>query len=142
MEQLPSTPEQLVVLLLPLQLIEPPPAQFAATTQRDFSPRIAGRFAAVTGAGPAREARKALSSGAPCGTLAAVAGGTRKIRQARIIENPRTIFFMMISFVETMLPFVEGHPFWNQTRPAYATGRGSTAAFCTQSGRLYCGQLW
>jgi hypothetical protein len=98
-EQLPSTPEQLVVLVSLLQLTEPPPAQVAATTQRDFSPRIAGRFATVTGAGPAREARKVLSVGAPCDPLAAVAGGTRKIRQARIIETPKTIFFMTISFL-------------------------------------------
>jgi hypothetical protein len=99
---LPSTAEQLVVLLLPLQLTEPPPAQAAAAAQRDFSPRTAGRFAAVTGAG-VREARKALSVGAPCDTLAAVAGGTRKIRQARIIETPKAILFMTISFLESKL---------------------------------------
>jgi hypothetical protein len=57
-EQFWSVAEQLVVLLLPLQLMVPPGPQFAEAVQRDF-PR-AGCFAAATGAtGAAREARKA-----------------------------------------------------------------------------------
>lgn len=58
-EQFWSVPVQLVVLLLPLQLIVPPVPQFAETVQRAFPPR-AGRFAAGVGAtGVAREATKA-----------------------------------------------------------------------------------
>lgn len=54
-----SVAEQLVVLLLPLQLMVPPGPQFAEAVQRAFPP-IAGRFAAGVGAtGAARAARKA-----------------------------------------------------------------------------------
>ena len=95
-EQSWSTAEQLVVLLLPSQLMVPPDPQFAEAVQRAFPVR-AGRFAMGTGAGVAREARKALSDGAPCGTPAAVAGGTRKTKTDRIIEIPKAIFFMTIS---------------------------------------------
>jgi hypothetical protein len=98
-EQFWSAPEQLVVLLLPLQLIVPPDPQFAETLQRAFPPR-AGRFAAGVGAGVPREARKTLSAGAPCDPPAAAAGGTRKANTAKLIEIPRTIFFMTISFLE------------------------------------------
>jgi len=56
---LPSTAEQLAVLLLPWQLTVPPNAQFAVAVQRAFGPK-AGRFATGTGAtGGAREERKA-----------------------------------------------------------------------------------
>ena len=58
-EQFWSVAEQLVVLLLPLQLMVPPVPQFAEAVQRAFSPRT-GRFAAGAGAtGVARAARKA-----------------------------------------------------------------------------------
>jgi hypothetical protein len=100
-EQFWSVPEQLVVLLLPLQLMVPPDPQFAEAVQRAF-PWIAGRFAAVTGAG-AREARKSLSAGTPCERLAAAAGGTRKASATRLMEIPRPIFFMTISFLRTKL---------------------------------------
>ena len=106
--QLWSAAEQLEILVLLLQLTMVPSPQFAVAVQRDF-PTIAGCFAADTGAGPARLARKTLSGGAPCDTLAAVAGGARKIRQARIIETPRTIFFMTISFLESKLCSPESH---------------------------------
>ncbi|HEY0558098.1 MAG TPA: hypothetical protein VGG20_27860, partial [Thermoanaerobaculia bacterium] len=70
-------PEQLVVLLLPLQLMVPPGPQFAEAVQRAF-PWIAGRFAAVTAAGVPREARKTPSAGTlRCG-VAAAAGEMRK----------------------------------------------------------------
>lgn len=96
--QLWSAAEQLEMLVLLLQLTVVPSPQFAVAVQRDF-PTIAGCFAAETGAGPTRLDRKALSVGAPCDTLAAVAGGTRKIRQAKIIETPRATFFMTVSFL-------------------------------------------
>lgn len=58
-EQFWSVAVQLVVLLLPLQLIVPLVPQFAEAVQRAFPPR-AGRFAASVGAtGAARAARKA-----------------------------------------------------------------------------------
>jgi hypothetical protein len=58
-EQFWSVAEQLVVLLLPLQLMVPLVPQFAEAVHRDFPPR-AGRFAAGVGAtGAARAARNA-----------------------------------------------------------------------------------
>src|SRR4051812_9945343 len=98
-EQSWSTAEQLVVLLLPSQLMVPPGPQFAEAVHRAFPVR-AGRFAMGTGAGVAREARKVLSDGAPCGTPAAVAGGTRKTKAVRITEIPQAIFFIAVSFLE------------------------------------------
>ena len=56
--QLPSTAEQLVVLLLPLQLTVPLSQQFAVAEQRDLAP-ICGRLAAGVAVGTAREARNA-----------------------------------------------------------------------------------
>jgi hypothetical protein len=56
--QLLSVAVQLVVLLLPEQLTVLPSQQFAVALQRAFLP-MAGRLAASTGAGAAREARKA-----------------------------------------------------------------------------------
>jgi hypothetical protein len=95
-----SALEQLVVLLLPSQLMGPD-AQFTEAVQSAFPCMpVDGRFAAGTGAGAAREARKLLSVGAPCGRLAAIAGDMQKPRAIRIIETPRTIFFMTISFLE------------------------------------------
>jgi hypothetical protein len=66
----------------------------------DFSWPAAGCFAAGTAKlGLAREARKALSVGAPCGgpcggPAANRAGDMRKPRAAKARETPKTIFFM------------------------------------------------
>jgi hypothetical protein len=98
--------EQLVVLLLPLQLIVPPGPQFAVALQRAF-PWIAGRVATDIGVftGAARDARKAwsatLSIGATRGESgAAIAGDAIRLRDAKTNESPRTIFFITISFLE------------------------------------------
>jgi hypothetical protein len=93
-EQFWSADEQLVVLLLPLQWMVPPDPQFAEAVQRALS----GRVAMGVGAGVPREARKALSAGAACGGVAAIAGGARKPRTARVMEKPRAILFIAISF--------------------------------------------
>jgi len=64
-EQLPSTAEQLVLLLLPSQLTVPPAAQFAVAVHRAFSitPPMRGRFAAGVGAGvPTGAASEAMKA--------------------------------------------------------------------------------
>src|SRR4029077_4174628 len=96
-EQFWSVLEQLVVLLLPLQWMVPTDPQFAEALQRALSRRVA----MGAGAGVPREARKALSAGAACGGVAAIAGGVRKPRTARVMENPRAIFFITISFLRS-----------------------------------------
>ncbi|MEO6193086.1 MAG: hypothetical protein ABIS20_08770 [Thermoanaerobaculia bacterium] len=90
-EQFWSVAEQLVVLLLPLQLMVPPVPQFAEAVQRAF-PR-AGRFAAGVGAtGIARAARKAWSAALTAG--AAIPGDGVEPRAARTSRNPRATFFI------------------------------------------------
>ena len=105
-EQFWSVAEQLVVLLLPLQLMVPPDPQFAEAVQRAFSP-IAGCFAAGVGAtGLAREARNARS--AALGPGAAIAGDAIQPRAARS-KNPRAAFFI-IDLLSEQEPAVENRP--------------------------------
>jgi hypothetical protein len=91
-EQSPSAVEQ---LLEPSQETVPPNLQFAVAVHWDFSWPAAGFFAAGTGAGLAREERKALSVGTSRdGPAAATGGDMRKPRAARARETTKTVLFM------------------------------------------------
>lgn len=96
--QLLSAAEQLVVLLFPWQLMVLPSQQVAEALQSAFSPTL-GSFAAGTGAGVAREARKAWSAELGTGAAAAIAGEMKNPRAADARTAPIVNFLMGISFL-------------------------------------------